>query len=360
MGKDFFSKINYSASNEDSESERQVLGLNDKDIVLCITGSGARPLDLLIDLPQQIVSIDLNESQNFLLELKMAAFKCLEYKEFCGFIGLKPSEQRMLTYKKLESFISNPASRYWSTHQNLIEDGLLYCGTWERFLRGMLKMARPRIKIIRQLFASENIEEQRTIWMDKWDKPIWKLYLKTISNRFLWTQIIREPGAKIIPKEFDVYAYLKERLDFMAMNFMLKTNHYANLVFCGGYQEECILPFHLRKKNFDLIKQNLDRIEIVTDSLSSYLKPLENKFTAFSLSDFSSYAPPEIYQTIWQEIIEAAKPGARFCERQFLVKRNPEKDFSEINRNGLLEDELGKSDGSFIYSFCVGKIVKTS
>ena len=65
MKEDFFNKINYSASNEDSESERIALSLTSEDTVLCITGSGARSLDLLVDSPKEIVSIDFRQSLRY-------------------------------------------------------------------------------------------------------------------------------------------------------------------------------------------------------------------------------------------------------------------------------------------------------
>ena len=57
-------------------------------------------------------------------------------------------------------------------------------------------------------------------------------------------------------------------------------------------------------------------------------------------------------------MIQAATENAKFCERQFLVKRNPEDFYSEINRNTALEKELFQSDETAIYSFCVGEISK--
>ncbi len=356
MAASFFDKINYSASNEDSESERKALTINANDVVLCITGSGARSLDLLVDSPQKIISIDLNKSQNLLLELKIAAFKALNYDEFCEFIGLKNSRNRLEIYTKLLDFLSSEAQNYWNQHTKLIENGVLYCGTWERFLKGMKQAAFIRNKLVDKLMNVETLAEQQTIWQAEWDNWLWKSYLKLISNRFLWVNIIREPGAKIIEPDFNIYQYMKHRMDFMAMNFRLKTNHYANLIFNGKYNENCILPHHLRPENFDLIKQNINKIEIITDNLADYLETQENQISAFSLSDFSSYAPTEAYSTIWQSIIKAAKPNARFCERMFLVKRNPEKIFSEIKRNIALENELNNTDEATIYTFCAGEI----
>ena len=119
MKDDFFNKINYSASNEDSESERLALRLNSEDTVLCITGSGARSLDLLVDSPKKIVSIDFNPAQNFLLELKMAAFKALTYDELMEFLGVRSSEVRLVMFNKLKAHLSPNALDFWQKRMKL-------------------------------------------------------------------------------------------------------------------------------------------------------------------------------------------------------------------------------------------------
>lgn len=356
MKNDFFSKINYSASNEDSESERLALCLNSEDTVLCITGSGARSLDLLVDSPKEIVSIDFNPAQNFLLELKMAAFKTLTHDELMEFLGVRSSEVRAAMFDKLKTHLSAGALDFWQKRMNLIQAGVLYCGTWERLLKKILKYSYFRHQKIQRLLEATTIEEQQKIWTSKWDNLTWRLLMSVLSSRFLWVNIIREPGAKLIPKDFNVKQYLIDRLEYLAFNFKLNENHYANLLFNGVYMESCILPHHLRPENFEIVRANLERIEIVTASLLDYLPQQKSRFSKYSLSDFSSYAPPEIYHSIWENLIFSAKSGAVFCERYFLVKRNPEKQFTLLRRDSALEASLSKTDASAIYTFGVGVI----
>ena len=141
MKEDFFNKINYSASNEDSESERIALSLTSEDTVLCITGSGARSLDLLVDSPKEIVSMRFqSSSKNFLLELKIAAFKSLTYDELMEFLGVRSSENRVVMFDQLKTQLSADALNFWQKHNHLIKAGVLYCGTWERLLKKMLKV----------------------------------------------------------------------------------------------------------------------------------------------------------------------------------------------------------------------------
>ena len=354
----FFEKINYSASNEDGNSEREALQIRDSDVLLCITGSGARTLDLLIDCPSKIYSIDFNPTQNYLLQLKMATYQALEYQEFCEFLGIYPSYGRMELFQKIIPFLGEKTLDFWRNNLSKIRSGVLYEGTWEKLLNGMRKMAIFRKRTIVRLFDANTLEEQRRIWENEWDNSAWRTFMKLLCNRFLWEKIIREPGAKLIPMDFSMHEYLLEKIDHLAKNFLLRENHFANLIFLGKYAEGCILPPHLQKDHFETVKNNLGKITLVIDSLEVFLKSHSCDIDAFSLSDFSSYAPENMYHDIWEKVIQAASQNARFCERQFLVKREPQKIFDAIKRNREKELNLEQIDNTAIYTFCVGQIIK--
>lgn len=354
----FFEKINYSASNEDGNAERCALQIDSSYVVLCITGSGARTLDLLIDKPAKIYSVDFNVTQNHLLQLKMAAYRTLDYEDFCGFIGISDRGNRLGFYEKLKPILDKNTSGYWEKNLSKISSGVIYCGTWEKMLGWIRKSAVFRQRIIDKLMSARDLEEQSTIWENEWDNAFWRVFLKILCNRFLWTNIIKEPGAKLIPKDFPMDPYLYKRFDHLAKNFLLRENHFANLIFLGKYGENCILPPHLQRENYGTIKDNLGKVTIVNDSLEGFLKKHDRDIDAFSLSDFSSYAPENVYKDIWAKVIQAASPDARFCERQFLVKREPKKIFEAIKRNREKELKLEQIDNTAIYTFCVGEIKK--
>ena len=54
--KSFNETINYSSCNEDTSSELKALDIHGDDVVLTITGGGARALDLLIAKPKKIIA----------------------------------------------------------------------------------------------------------------------------------------------------------------------------------------------------------------------------------------------------------------------------------------------------------------
>lgn len=247
---------------------------------------------------------------------------------------------------------------FWESNLSKIKLGVLYSGTWEKLLRGMNMMAFTRKDIITKLMRVEDLNRQSEIWNRDWKTKGWRVFMKLLCNNFLWSPVVREPGAKLIPRNFAIDKHLLARLDHLSKSFLLRKNHFANLIFLGHYGEACVLPPHLQKKNFDVIKANLHRIEIVNNSLERFLALHVNEIDAFSLSDFASYAQESVFRSIWEKIVQAAKPNAKFCERQFLVKRETHAYFNNVKRNAPFEQHLENSDGSFIYSFCAGHIEK--
>jgi S-adenosylmethionine-diacylglycerol 3-amino-3-carboxypropyl transferase len=358
--KPFEQTVNYASSNEDSRSEIRALRIEDRDTILCITGSGARPLDLLTASPGKIVSIDFNPCQNFLLELKMAAIQKLDYREYLEFLGVTRSENRQDRYRSLRESLSAQAREFWDSHASIVRKGVLYQGRWERYFRSLafcVNCARPRL--LRKIFSAGTVAEQAALWRRKWANPVWRSFLRTISMRRVWKYAFGDPGFFLhVPESFSIHAYLENRFNDAFDHFRVSESPFARLLFFGKFDREGALPMHMREEHYDTIRRNLPRITIVTQSLEDYLNAYGGPpFQKFSLSDFASYTGPDQHRTIWEKIVHNASPGALVCERQFLVKREPPAGIRPaISRNRRLENELGRMDNSIFYSFVIASV----
>ncbi len=354
----FFSKVNFSAANEDGRSELKALRLDAADRVLCITASGARVLDLVLAGPREIVAIDFNPTQNHLLALKLAGIRELDYDAFMAFLGTRPATDRLDVYAALRTALPADSRHYWDQQHSAIRRGILYCGRWEasfRQLARVLRLTRP--SRLEQLFSCESLEEQQRFWEDQWCDPLWNLGRRVIGSRFFWRTVLREPGVKFIPKDFSLGEYFFERMRQASGSTMFRDSPFAWLMFRGHFDPEVALPPHLQRDNYELQREGLERVQIVTDSLASYLSRADSGcFDAFSLSDFSSYADEAAYSAVWQGVVARSAPGARFCERQLCVKRRPETVVTRLARDGRLEAHLDLADDSMFYTFAAGEI----
>ncbi|NIO16345.1 MAG: DUF3419 family protein [Deltaproteobacteria bacterium] len=356
----FFETLNYSSSNEDSSSEVKSLRIDQSDTVLCITGSGSRALDLLTERPKRIVSIDFNASQNFLLELKIQAILNLEYDEFLDFLGVRPSRKRGDVYRSLRPHLSSGSAGFWDRHMNAIQSGVIYGGRWERYFARLAKLfshVRPNLRD--RLFGCASVDEQRKLWHMEWDDFIWRFFLRCISTRLTWRYGLGDPGFyRHLPDTFSIYRYLNNRFRVASENFLLRESPFATLLFYGRYNPEGFLPPYLQKQNFQVMRDNVGSIEIVTDSLLDFLEKAGiSSFSKYSLSDFASYTSDEEHKKTWEEVVRTASKGARVCERQSLVKRElPGEAAPFVRREKELEAELEMTDTSMFYTFVVGEI----
>ncbi|MCL4475208.1 MAG: BtaA family protein, partial [Nitrospirae bacterium] len=220
----FLETLNYSSSNEDGRSEIKALGIKGQDSVLCITGSGARPLDLLTQVPKEIVSVDFNPCQNFLLELKMESIRCLDYEEFLQFIGVRPCRTRGYLYKGIQQSLSTGAKSFWDSHPEMIQKGVLYAGRWERYFRRLalfISLVRPRL--LSRLFGSDGVREQSRIWHERWNNVSWRVFLRLVSSRMFWRHAFGDPGFFLyVQRGFSIYRYLNERFASAVENMLLR------------------------------------------------------------------------------------------------------------------------------------------
>ena len=353
----FFQQVNYASFHEDSESERRALQLQSTDRVLCLTGSGARALDLLIDSPKEIVAVDWNAAQSHLLELKLAVIRRLDYQPGMTFLGFRSANTRDEVYKTLRSDLSEPARAFWDQRLSLIRRGVYFEGQWERFLTRASWLARwTRRRLVNEILSAKDIATQRSIWSSQWDNGWWRGFLAVTTNRWLVRYVLREPGLNFVPRDLNISECLRQRFASASGNFLFRESPWVWALFKGRIDEHGPLPIHLKPDNFETLRRNVDAVRVVTASLADYLRDHAGKFDAFSLSDFSSYCDQPTYSQLWEAILSRAQPGARFCERRFLVEHElPSTAQAAIAIDAELANRLTAEDRSLVYTFLVGR-----
>lgn len=357
----FDQTINYSSVNEDSQSELKALCLKPHDVVLCITGSGARPLDLLTVQPRKIIAIDMNPLQNYLLEMKMAAIQQLSYDDYLAFLGVRPSTKRQEIYQALQPYLSEPAKIFWKKQRQDIKKGVLFQGRWERYYRQLARVLRAwRPQKLPQLFTCEDIESQRDFYARHWNTPGWRRFVRWVCQRRVSQMFFRDPAFyQFVPAAFDIAHYILQRMDRSFSTHLARRNYFMSLLFFNYFINEEFLPPHLQRAHFRTLRENLHAVVMVSQSLQAYLDSvIPQSLDKFSLSDISSYTSATDYEGIWRGILWASSPGAMVCARHFLVKRElPESIRPHVQRFCELEGALEQSDLSNFYSFTVAKVV---
>ena len=359
--KPFYTRLSYSFGNEDFRTEKKALQPKANDNIMVITASGDRPLNLLSEEVGRIYSIDANPIQNALLDLKKAALKHLSYEQYLAFLGITPCKERLHTYQMLQKDLQPETIEQLLTYQKQIAKGIIFQGAVEKLiLTASLAIRTLRGNKANRLFTFDDIEEQATFVEKHWNTPSLRTLFKLAVSPYVSRIILKDPGLyEHISHDIKSSSHLYNRYHSSLVNFLARENPLLSLCFQGKVYEEGYPPY-LQESKCTHIRKQLDKIEFSTiDLISSLEEQPDNSFDAFSLSDVSSYLSQQDFCRMVKEMVRAAKPGARFCLRQFLSDhRVPEEVAPLLQREPALEKELENEDRCFVYRFMVGTINK--
>ena len=167
--------------------------------MLAITSAGDNILSYVMQSPARVHAIDLNPTQNHLLELKVASFTALDYHDVWKIFGEgKHPDFRSLLISKLSPRLSSRAFQYWLSNTHIFTNpsgrGLYDTGGSRyaiRFFRWISTLFLCR-SAVHQLLSASTLEEQRTIY----HKQIRPCLLNRLvnglvlsSDAFLWSAL---------------------------------------------------------------------------------------------------------------------------------------------------------------------------
>ncbi len=357
----FSGRISYSACNEDSHSELAALRLDAGKRVLCITAGGGRVLNLLAHRPREIVAVDVNPTQNHLLELKIAAMRALEHEPYLAFLGVRKTSERLPVYQGLRSSLSAAARDYFDASPQMVKRGVLFQGSLERFLVHVARITHlVRPFWVRRLFRCADIAEQRRL-LASWNTRAWRFVVETICRRSLLELFSHDPGFwRFVPREVPLHRTIFDRIHGYLEDHLARESHLLQLVFFARYIYEPALPIYLQPESFATIREALKTTTIVpttapvTDVLA---RAAAASFDAYSIADVSSYLSEVDFAALMAQIMRTARPGARLCSRGIFVHRPlPPEYATRVHRDPDLEGRLSHDDLAMVHEFLVGTL----
>jgi S-adenosylmethionine-diacylglycerol 3-amino-3-carboxypropyl transferase len=359
--KDFYSRLSYGLGNEDWNTEKQALQIQNEHTVLCITASGDRPLNLLTKPCSKMISIDLNPIQNALLDLKICSLRHMDFDKYLEFLGVLPCKSRWDLFNSIKKHLQPKSAEIWEQQKKKIVKGVVYQGVLEKACKNVSSILHfLNGKKLRTLFSLETLEEQREFVETKFLTPLWKKTLLALYQPSLLKFLIRDPGlyAHVDPS-IHTGPYLVSKIEHSLKTHRIQENIILSLLM-NGKVDRPYLPPYLKSDGFEAIKQNIDSIEFETINLVDFLKGADElSIDRFSLSDVASYMPYKQFTSVLENIKRVAKPEARFCIRQFMSKYEfPEHLSGFFERESDLEKQLESEDRCFLYTFAVGKLAK--
>ena len=359
--KKFSGRISYSSCNEDSRSELKALRLGAGKRVFCITAGGGRVLNLLYDHPQEILAVDVNPTQNHLLELKIAAMRALSYEPYLAFLGVRRARDRLKVYQGLRPALSHAAGAYFDAHPELVRRGVLFQGSLERFLVHVSRISHAvRPLWIRRLFKFDDIAKQRH-FLDGWNTRAWRFVGEMLCRRSFLELFSRDPGFwRFVPPEVPLHRHIFDLMHRYLCNHLARESHLLQLVFFARYIYEPAMPIYLQPGSFERIREALKatQVTIVTAPAAAALADVADRsFDAYSIADVSSYLSEADFGTLMDEIMRTARAEARLCSRGIFVHRPlPPDHVHRVRRDHNLERRLSFDDVAMVHEFLVGTL----
>ena len=335
-----FSLIRYSQCWEDTEVLLESLDIKEKDVCFGILSAGDNVFSMLAENPEKVIALDISFPQIALAKLKREIFKNFDYEEMLEFMGVKNSSERIGMYEKIREKLDKDVRDYWDLNREAIETGVIHIGKFEKFFKIFREKILPLIhnkKRVEGLFEKKSKQEREEYYNKHWNNFRWKLMFKL----FLSKSIVGKFGRD---KEFfryaekDISEEMNKRSKYALCELDSYENPYIHYIMMGNYRLDC-LPYFLRRENFENIKKNLHKLEIVQNSVEEYLDEIDFKINKFNLSDIFEYMSLENYRNLMKKIYDNADNNAILAYWNLIVERNSSKlDYKENEMKENIEN----------------------
>ncbi|KEY71135.1 hypothetical protein S7711_00957 [Stachybotrys chartarum IBT 7711] len=292
----------YAFTWEDSRVDARLLNLGPDDKVIAISSAGDNVLSYLTQSPARVHAVDLNPTQNHLLELKAASYTALEYEDFWKIFGDgKHPNFRHLLMTKLSPHLSSRAFQYWMNNIHVFQSSRygLYDTGGSRYAIRVFRWISRIFGLrgsVRKLLEAKTLNEQREIWRQKIRPALLsKLLCNFVVSQesFLWaalgvpknqlamieadhaeSDVVKgpTPSAKNI-RSHAIWHYMVNTLDPVAEETHLAVdNPYYYVCMEGKFSRKCHPEYLSPETHAKLSKPNaLDGLRIHTDELQEVI-----------------------------------------------------------------------------------------
>ena len=355
-----FPIVRYAQVWEDADILLEALDIGPEDECLSIASAGDNALAMLAKGPKKVLALDRNPSQLACLELRVEAFRRLDYCEILELIGSSSSARRKNLYGAIRRGLSKEALAFWDAHPHLIEQGIGHAGRFERYFRIFRERVLPLVHSLRtveQLLVFRNLVVERRMFYERtWNTWRWRVLFYLFFSQTVMGALGRDPNF-FRYVEGGMARKLLHRTRHAVTELDPSANPYLQWIVRGGHQ--LALPFYLREENVAAIRANLDRLEWRLSTLEEFLPQCGAKFTKYNLSDIFEYLSLKETRCLLHQIAAASHPGARLAYWNMLVPRSA----AEAGCAGImplleLAARLHQNDKAFFYSAFVVEEVK--
>jgi len=363
VAQEYFSDLNYTLANEDTQVEFDLLPEN-VSRVFSIAGSGARCLPLIARHPKELDVVDMSVSQNYLCELRFEAMKVLNYDEYLFLMGyrgglqsgLSEGDDRKQIFEKV--YLSPEAKRYWSERSaGWSPRGFILLGRWESHFQKLGHLFRDVLKCdFSKVFEAQSLAEQVELYEKHWPHVRWKSFIRIAASEYVFNKFLYKghfSGRSEAKTEARApWEFVTQEFDRIFRTQLVRKNYFMQILFLGKIAYEEGLPLEAQLHIFERVKKAPTKVNYLLGNLLEHL-PKKN-YDFISLSDTISYLPADDANQILQRLHAETKSGSQMVIRSFMrAPTAPDLTNWESCRDKDLWAQ--KIDGTGVYQFHIFK-----
>lgn len=322
-------RLLYNACWEDPRIDRALFEIRPGSRVLVITSAGCNVLDYLLDDPAAVVAVDVNPRQNALLELKLALIRRGDYEDLFAVFGRGAHPNFPGLLRTLRPFLPRYARAYWERNVRFFDGkpvrrSFYYHGTagevaW--LVRGLLWSLHRRVRAwVQDLLDANSLGEQVAVYA-----RIEPVLFNAVSRGILRHPMVlamlgvHESQLALIQREYPggVPDYLVAKLRQVFTRLPMRDNYFWRVYVLGAYTPDCC-PNYLKAENFAVLRARVDRVRVVTSTLTDFLRQDTEPFTHATLldhQDWLAWHDTAALDAEWRALLSRAAARARILLR---------------------------------------------
>ena len=318
-------RLYFAQVREDPLLELEALSTTSRDSLVVVGSGGCTALSLLAAGAGRVVSVDLNRTQNHLIELKLAAVANLPHDESLRFLGATrcSDNDRLDAFADLRVHLTPEACDYWDARRSAVARGVLNAGVTERFIRAVVvaleTFVHPRSRVERMLLSA-SVDEQAALFDREWNTRRWRASYALLLNRFVLRRAY-EPAFFSHLEQPSFAAHFRSRAEYTLTRLRVRDNYFLHHMLTGAYpvDQENGVPPYLSATGARAVARSVDALFLVDGSVTEYLRSVpDSSVSGFALSNICEWLSPAAVDELFGEIVRTARPGARLCFRNFV------------------------------------------
>jgi len=310
--------------------------------VIVVSSGGCTALSLLASGAGEVTAVDLNPAQNHLVELKAAALRRLTMPEIMSFFGIARGtpERRARTYRTIRPLLSERGATFWDTNQRLLGRGALTCGVTEQFVGVVARVVKLFIhgpRRIELLLELDSLDEQREFFDRQWNSRRWRALFPLLLNRWTFNRAFEPEFFREVDNP-SFAAHFRGLLEHALCDVPVRSNYFLHQMLRGTYPTRVPngVPPYLERTRREVLRTRLDCLKLVDGGYAEYLATCpDSSIDALAISNICEWLDAGGIHRLFEQIVRVARPGARFCFRNFVGHTKIPDRF----RGAVVEDE---------------------